>query len=131
MVYTSMHNISCRSSSHVFYCITCKACGKQYVGQTLRRIKGRSSEHLRDIEQANKEKPLGLHFVSTKHEKNDTEIHILEFIRKAVKPTGFSNQKQGEEKIIFIHLLRTPVPHGLNLEESSSQEQPLHCSQYS
>ena len=54
----------------------------KYVGQTLRRIKDRIYEHLRDIDQANKEKPLG-HFFSMKHEKNDIEVHILEFIKKA------------------------------------------------
>ena len=54
--------------------------GKQYVGQTRRRIKDRIYEHLRDIDQAKKEKPLGLQFLSTKHENHDIEVHILELI---------------------------------------------------
>ena len=68
MVYSSMHNISCRSSS-IIYCITCKLCVTQYVGQILSRIKDRIYEHLWHTDQAIKEKPLGLHFSSTKHEK--------------------------------------------------------------
>ena len=114
IVYPSKYNISCRSSN-VIYCITCKSCGKQYVGQTLRRIKDRIYEHLRDIDQANKEKPLGLHFSSMKHVKRDIEVHILEFIKKAPRsPQALIIRNRVEKR--FIHLLRTPAPHGLNLE---------------
>ena len=87
MVYP-MHNISC-ISSNVIYCITCRTCGKQNVGQTL-RIKDRIYKHLRDINQANKDKLLGLHCSTTKHEKRDINVHILQFITKAPKsPQAF------------------------------------------
>ena len=48
----------------------------KHVGQAERRIKDRIYEHLRDLDQANKEKPLGLYFFFMK------EVHILEFILK-------------------------------------------------
>ena len=95
-----MH-ISCRSSN-VIYCITCKTCGKQYVGQTLRIIKARIYKHLKDIDQGNKEKLLGLHFFSMKREKNDIEVHILKFIKKATRgPQGMIIRKRVEKR--FIH----------------------------
>ena len=94
-----MHNISCRRYN-LIYSIKSKTCCKKYAGQTLRRIKDRIYEPLRDIDQANKEKPLGLHFLSMKHEKNDIEVHMLEFILKSPKKaTGFDNKKQGGEQI--------------------------------
>ena len=103
IVCPSMHNISCRNSN-VIYCITstCKSCGKQYVGETLRRIK--------DIDQANKEKPL------PKHEKSDIEVHILEFIKKSPRSLQALIIRNRVETR-FIHLLCTPAPHGLNLED--------------
>ena len=59
-----------------------QSCGKQYVCQTLRRIKDRFYEHIRGIDQ---DKPLGLHVSSMKHEQRYMYInlHILEFIKKS------------------------------------------------
>ena len=80
MVYPSMHNISCRSSNVIYY--------MQNLWQTIcwpnskvdQRYKERIYEHLRDLYQANKEKSLGLHCSSTKYEKRDIEVHVLECI---------------------------------------------------
>ena len=111
--HTTMYNISCRSSN-LIYCISCKTCGKQYVGQTLRRLKDRLSEHLRDMDKADLTKPLGLHF--TEHVDHPLEVHILEFIKKAPKsPQALIIRNRVEKR--WIHLLRTPIPQGLNLED--------------
>ena len=111
--YNTMQNISCRSSN-VIYCITCKVCGKQYVGQTLRKIRDRLSEHLRDMDKADRTKPLGLHF--TTHEDHPIEVHILEFIKKPPRsPQALTIRNRVEKR--WIHLLRTPTPLGLNLED--------------
>ena len=42
--YTSKYNVCC-SSTNLIYCITCKICGIQYVGQTEKAIKTRFSDH--------------------------------------------------------------------------------------
>ena len=42
--YSSMTNISCRSSN-LIYCITCKICHKQYVGQISLQLKKRFVHH--------------------------------------------------------------------------------------
>jgi hypothetical protein len=36
---------------NLIYCILCKTCGKQYVGETLRSLRERINEHLGDIHQ--------------------------------------------------------------------------------
>ena len=111
--HETMKNVSCRSSN-LIYCISCKICGKQYVGQTLRRIRDRLSEHLRDIDKADKTKPLGLHF--TNHVEKTLEVHIVEFIKKAPRsPQALQIRNRVETR--WIHLLRTPIPWGLNLED--------------
>ena len=113
--YNTMKNISCRSSN-VIYCITCQTCGKQYVGQTLRKIKDRTYEHLRDIDNLNPEKPLGIHFLRNCQRNPQIEIHILEFIKKPPRsPEALTIRNRVEKR--WIHLLRTPAPWGLNLED--------------
>ena len=46
--HNCMNNISCRSSN-LIYAIKCTRCGKQYVGQTMLRLKDRFVHHFRDI----------------------------------------------------------------------------------
>ena len=43
-VHSCLRNISCRSVN-LIYCITCNTCGKQYVGQTKRKILHRFQGH--------------------------------------------------------------------------------------
>ena len=114
MEYPSMLNISCRSSN-VIYCITCKTCGKQYVGQTLRRFKERIYKHLRYIDQANKEKPLALHFFSMKHEQNDIEVHIIY--------NDFDPQRQWKLKVITK---TNPSVKKSQVLELQSENPPVH-----
>ena len=113
--YNTMKNISCRSSN-VIYCITCKSCNKQYVGQTLRKIKDRLYEHMRDIDNRNPDKPLGLHFRNNCQQDSRIEVHILEFIKKPPRsPEALIIRNRVEKR--WIHLLRTPAPWGLNIED--------------
>ena len=113
--YNCMKNISC-ISSNLIYCLSCQHCGKQYVGQTLRRIKDRLSEHLRDIDQLNKEKPLGAHFSQKCRVNPSIRVHILEFIKKPPRsPEALTIRNRIEKR--WIHLLKTPAPLGLNLED--------------
>ncbi|MCP3932125.1 MAG: GIY-YIG nuclease family protein [Bacteroidetes bacterium] len=77
-----MKNISCRSSN-LIYCITCKKCHIQYIGQTAKRIKDRFLGHFGDIQRDTKDKPVPLHFHSPGHDgTKDMNISVLEFIKK-------------------------------------------------
>ena len=113
--YTCMKKISCRSSN-LIYCLSCKNCGKQYVGQTLRRLKDRLYEHLRDIDNLNTEKPLGAHFAKSCKTNPEIKVYVLEFIKKPPRsPEALTIRNRVEKR--WIHLLRTPCPFGLNLED--------------
>ena len=58
--FCTRKNITCRSSNLV-YCITCRKCGKQYVGQTKRTILARFQEHcgnIRTFQTRREEEPI-------------------------------------------------------------------------
>jgi hypothetical protein len=114
--FMAMKNISCRSSNLV-YSITCKRCGKQYVGQTCLRLKGRFVHHFYTVEKPDKSKPVGKHFSQLDHKGiDDMDINILEFIKKPPKSLAAAVIRDRVEKR-WIHLLRSTAPGGLNLDD--------------
>jgi hypothetical protein len=114
--YRSMHNVSCRSSN-LIYCITCKRCKKQYVGQTLLRLKSRFVHHYYTVDKKDQTKPVGKHFSLMNHRgTDDMEIHVLEFIKKPPSSDVALEIRNRVEKR-WIHLLRSPAPLGLNIED--------------
>jgi hypothetical protein len=114
--YSCMKNISCRSSNLV-YCIMCKRCNKQYVGQTYLRLKDRFVHHYYSIDKQDQSKPVGKHFSQRSHAGiDDVEIYILEFIKKPPTSEVGGHARDRVEKR-WIHLLRSPAPLGLNLDD--------------
>ena len=112
-------HFSC-SSSCLIYCISCKACGMLYIGETSRQLNARFGEHLRNVEKkvhlqdAHKDDPdstVSLHFNSTGHTIND--IQILGF---SFASSDSIRRKTLEKRIIFK--LGTLVPTGLNKQFS-------------
>ena len=74
--YTSKFNVSCQSSN-LIYCLTCKRCGSQYVGQTKRRLMDRFQDHFYKIGRKIMDSDIGKHFNTKGHEGLwDLEIHI-------------------------------------------------------
>ena len=57
----------CCKSHNLVYCLTCKICGLQYVGQTKRTFHERLYEHFRDIRNKDHTKPLRRHFALLDH----------------------------------------------------------------
>jgi hypothetical protein len=87
------------------------------VGQTSVRLKDKFVHHYYSIEKEDQSKPVGKHFSRGSHAGlDDVEIHILEFIKKPPKSEVGSKIRDKVEKR-WIHLLKTPAPHGLNLED--------------
>ena len=114
--HNCMKKISCRSSN-LIYCITCKMCGIQYVGQTMRRLRKRFYSHDRDIREEEMSKTVSRHLSKDNHNTNwNIEISVLEFIKQAPDSPG---AKLARDRIEckWIHLLRTLAPGGLNLED--------------
>ena len=78
--FSSKTNVTCRSSN-LIYCITCKRCSKQYVGQTLRMLRERLSTHITNITIPHLNTDMGFHYNTSGHKGlQDMEIHIVDFI---------------------------------------------------
>ena len=81
--YMSRYNVCC-SSSNIIYCLTCKRCGIQYVGQTKCELKVRFSSHFLKITKNDPESEIARHFNSGHHMGlDDVMIHIVDFIHEA------------------------------------------------
>ena len=107
-------NITCKSNNLV-YCITCRTCLKQYVGQTKNSIAQRFYSHTYNIRNKSQTDGVGLHFSRADHHGfNDLQIQILEFINLPPDSAcGKLFRLKMEKK--WIHTLRTIAPRGLNL----------------
>ena len=114
--YTSKINVDCKSNN-LIYCITCKVCHIQYVGQTKRRLMDRFQGHLYNITCKNLKDTIGHHFNSDHHNGiSDLEIHIVDFIH-ANPNTPWSLELRRTIERNWQHRLRTIAPQGLNIQE--------------
>ena len=79
--FPAKKNICCKSHN-IVYCLTCKICGLQYVGETKRTLQRRLYEHLPRYRWS-KQTP-GTTFLLPKHNKDTSKIsaHILSFMSK-------------------------------------------------
>lgn len=73
--------------------------------------------HFYNVEREDKNTPVGKHFSQLGHKGiDDMKIHVLEFINQPPKTEAALVIRNKVEKR-WIHLLRTPAPKGLNLED--------------
>ena len=112
--YAAKHNVSCQSSN-LIYCITCRRCKKQYVGQTKCRLIDRFQDHFYKISKPLLNTDIGYHFNTQGHRGlEDVEIHVVDFIHCTPESTKAQQLRNLIEKN-WIYRLRTMVPLGLNL----------------
>ena len=125
--FCTKKNITFRSSNLV-YCITCKKCDKQYVGQTMRTIMERFQGHCGKItayRKRRREDPIlsrqldkdgvGNHFSADNHNGiKDLIISVLAFITITPRSEAALKHRLTVEKE-WIHRLRCPAPEGLNI----------------
>jgi hypothetical protein len=128
--FTTKMKVTCRSSN-LIYCITCKICHKQYVGQTKRKILERFQGHFYNVKMAldfyqSKNKPgknvgrapkdaVGMHFSRNDHNgTQDMKIQVLEFMHLPPQSERGKTLRLKIEKA-WIHRLRCTAPHGLNI----------------
>ena len=112
--YITKHNVTCKSSN-LIYCITCRKCSIQYVGQTKNRLIDRFQSHFYNIGHNRPGSEICKHFNSLGHHGlADVEIHILDFIN--THPAG-SKSKKIRDLIGFnwIQRMHTSAPTGLNV----------------
>ena len=116
--YSSKIRVDCKSSN-LIYCITCKHCSTQYVGQTKRRLMDRFQGHLYNITSRNVKDTIGHHFNQCDHHGiSHLELHIVDFIHAHPEsPQAFKLRRTIERN--WQHRLRTIAPQGLNIQEWS------------
>ena len=112
--YMSRFNVSC-CSSNLIYCLTCKRCGIQYVGQTKCELKVRFAAHFLKISKNDPESEIGRHFNSNFHKGlDDIVIHIVDFIHAAPESAKAKHLRDLLE-FNWIQRLHTNAPMGLNV----------------
>ena len=113
--YKTKGIVDCKNSN-LIYCISCKKCSKQYVGQTMLALSKRFSTHFNLIEYHSDTHSVSRHFNLPDHNGlKDVEIHILDFIH--AKPrSNRAAQLRDTIETHWIHRLRTQAPIGLNYE---------------
>ena len=111
--HQTKYNVTCESSN-LIYCIKCKTCKSQYVGQTKRKIKFRMGEHLRSIRNKTWKNDVPTHFNKCDHNGvDDVQLHILDFIY-AHPESKRAAQLRNKIEQNWIHRLRTVSPQGMN-----------------
>ena len=79
------NNITC-NSSNLIYCIKCKRCKLEYIGQTSTTIKERFKNHFGQIKNKSQETEVSRHFTQKGHHGlDDVEIYVLDYIYKHPK----------------------------------------------
>ena len=98
-------------TSNVVYCITCRRCGKLYIGETKRRLGDRFAEHLRSVRQQTPGLTVAQHFGAPPHTLSDVSVCVLRRASSDVQ------RKELEQRVIFE--LGTLHPGGMNVDFSA------------
>ena len=111
--YQCKTNVTCKLSN-LIYCIQCRTCHKQYVGQTKNTLMQRFQGHWTDIKSRNPKTDVGRHFTQRDFKGgDDMELFVVDFIH-AHPTTEFALSLRNEIEFHWIQRLRTMVPHGIN-----------------
>ena len=115
--FESKKQVNC-CSSNLVYCLECKTCGIQYVGETLRPFKKRLYEHSSNVVNKNMDDPVGAHFNGPGHNGGNKQIksYILAFITKPPKSQE-ANKMRKKFETAWVYKLRTSLPYGLNSKD--------------
>ena len=73
--------VDCQTRN-IVYCVTCKKCGEQYIGETEKSLQERTRQHLRHITNKKINHALGDHFNKPGHSISDFQITVLLKIAK-------------------------------------------------
>ena len=119
--YEAKKNVTCKSSN-LIYCITCKRCKKQYVGQTGNTLYERFGAHSGAIGRNKLTEDVSRHFSTNQHNGlSDMGITIVDFIFCHPKSNyGITLRLQIEFN--WIQRLRTMLPMGLNTKDRTPLE---------
>ena len=97
---------------NVIYCITCKICKLQYIGQTSRSLSDRMYEHQYSVGNPKIKTPVSSHFELPNHKKTDMTFQVVEWINQDPKS---SNEKRLRRENYWIWNFKTLDPYGINM----------------
>lgn len=109
MCTNNFNNPNC-NSKNIVYCLTCKICGIQYIGESSCKLKNRINNH-RSAYKSGKNTLLYEHYRNHGLQtfQNVFHLHILD------DSTENSNNKiRTDKELYWIKLLKTAFPFGLN-----------------
>ena len=93
------------------YCISCKRCGQQYVGQTKNSLKQRFQSHFYYIAHDVEKTEVSGHFNREGHNGlNDVSIHVLGFIHHCPQRERAMDMHLSKE-FDRIQRIRSRIPH--------------------
>ena len=111
--YYAKRNVTSKSTNPI-YCISCKQCKKQYVGQTGGTLMDRFKAHFSCTSRQDMKEAIGRHFNGTGHSStSDLLIHVLDFIH-APDRAGFALDMWLQVEYNWMQALKTMLPMGLN-----------------
>ena len=113
--FSTKKKVTC-CTYNLVYCMTCKLCGIQYVGETMNSIRDRFNAHNSTI-RCRRDETVPRHFAMHGNTiKPDYSIHILEII---ALPNSCAKAKELRlrKEQMWITKLNTLVPSGLNLDD--------------
>ena len=115
--YVMLGSLSCKSRN-VIYLITCKKCGKQYVGETGDPLNLRVNNHRSSIRTKKLHLPVAEHFNTDNHGWEDMSVVAIDH-----NPNWTTEQRIQMENC-WQHRLRTIQPDGLNKTQDRFRMNP-------
>ena len=114
--FTTKHNVTC-NSSNLIYCIECKKCNIQYVGQTKRKIKERVREHIYHTNKGILSSDVPHHFSGKTCSPNDMMVHILDFTYEHPDSKRAKSLRNTIE-FNWVQRIKSMAPLGLNTQDN-------------
>ena len=100
--------VNCQTKG-IIYCITCKKCNVQYIGQSKKSLQDRFANHRGYVTNRDFSQPTGRHFNSRGHSISDMSVVIVEKVFR--EDRIFREERESD----FIRLFNSRAK-GLNVD---------------
>ena len=104
-------NITCEINN-VIYLISCKTCGKHYMGETCRALRKRMYEHKVSVQKDGQSTPVSCQFKSDGHIHTDIKFTVLEWCTPKFDSSNTARRRRLE--LSWIFRLHSLAPIGIN-----------------
>ena len=105
-------NTTISEINNVIHLISCKKCGKHYVGETCRALRKRVYEHKASVQKDGQSTPVSHHFKSDGHSHMDMKFIVLEWCTPKFDSSNTARCRRLE--LSWIFRLHSLAPIGIN-----------------